>query len=122
MRSAYVNDAAFLHTSPAFPTMFPCNSPSRRSIILSTLMLAFIAGGICIGIGAAGIGSDGSNPAAGPMAAGVILVFVAGAGGFMTSIDRHLPSISSSKRILVGTSVAPRVSEAIPVQPHQEAV
>lgn len=110
MRLACVNDVAALLN---FPTMLP----SRRVFILSALMLAFVAGGICIGIGAAGIGSDSSNPAVGPMAAGVILVFVAGAGGFMTSIDRHLPP-SSSKQIIVATSVgtAPRITEPSSVQ------
>ena len=97
---------------------------SRRIFILSALMLAFVAGAVCIGIAAAGIASDGSNPSSGPMAAGVILVFVAGAGGFMTSLDRHLPP-SPSKRILSATSiatVAPRTSEPSPVQPPQQVV
>lgn len=67
--------------------------PSRRAFLSAVVMLTFLAGGICIGVGASGVTADttAAAPTSAAIVAGVILVIVASAAAFLVSLERFAP-------------------------------
>ena len=62
---------------------------SRKKIILTVSICAFVTGAILLGVGSAGTATP-------LIVAGVILIMVSGAGGFMGSFEQeHRAPISS---------------------------
>lgn len=75
-------------------------APSRCRIFLMTLVvLAFIAGGICIGLGASGNTPLINNGPPSGVIAGVALILFAGGFGFMVFMEAGHPALAQTTTI-----------------------
>jgi len=75
------------------------------------VILSFIAGGISIGLGAAGVtpSKEGQVPPA--IIAGIALILAAGGGGFMVSIESAHPVLAHTT--VVVSPIQPKVAHVV---------
>jgi hypothetical protein len=91
---------------------------SCRVLLHSFVCLAILAGGICLGLGAAGIGSDPNSNSAPPLIiAGILLIIVSAICGFFTCMEMHHPIIRISENQAVRLQ-PPATQLPIQIQVH----
>ena len=84
-----------------------------RFFLKTLVILSFVAGGICIGLGAAGITPNINNGPPSGIITGVVLLLVAGDCGFLVFMEAGHPALTQPT---AATISSPLHQRKIPVQ------